>query len=152
MSQRSDELITAEIVSEEIVQQLLSAQANAYAPYSNHQVASVMVTSDGQQFAGTNVEVAHYKGLCAEASAYLRHGHCRAAPARDRVRDGTRRSSLHALRRLPPAYSRVRNASNANQGTFRSRRADETYTMETLLPDAFGPEQCATALIPPARH
>ena len=52
-----------------LVDTLLTTLGNAYAPYSNHPVAAVMECPDGQQFAGSNVEVAHYKGLCAEASA-----------------------------------------------------------------------------------
>ena len=48
-----------------LVDTLLTTLGNAYAPYSNHPVAAVMECPDGQQFAGSNVEVAHYKGLCA---------------------------------------------------------------------------------------
>jgi cytidine deaminase len=45
------------------------ARDNAYCPYSNHPVGAAILTHDGKVHAGTNVEIAHYKGVCAEASA-----------------------------------------------------------------------------------
>lgn len=45
------------------------ARDNAYCPYSNHPVGAAIMTSSGSIYAGTNVEIAHYKGVCAEASA-----------------------------------------------------------------------------------
>ncbi|NYS59513.1 cytidine deaminase [Vreelandella salicampi] len=128
-------------VSEEIVQKLLSARANAYAPYSNHPVASVMVTPDGQQFAGANVEVAHYKGLCAEASAISAM-----------VTAGQRQLATvyvigpgdHLCTPCGDCRQRIREFSTPNTQILVLSREGEvlkTYTMETLLPDAFGPEQ-----------
>ena len=88
-----------------LVDTLLTTLDNAYAPYSNHPVAAVMECPDGQQFAGANVEVAHYKGLCAEASAISA---MITAGQRELPRctgDGTRRAPVYTLRRLPPAHS-----------------------------------------------
>lgn len=45
------------------------ARDNAYCPYSNHPVGVALVTDKGMVFPGSNVEIAHYKGVCAEASA-----------------------------------------------------------------------------------
>ena len=46
------------------------AMAKAYAPYSNYPVGAVIVTEDGQTFAGCNVENASYpEGNCAETAA-----------------------------------------------------------------------------------
>lgn len=43
---------------------------NAYAPYSNYQVAAAVVTNDNQEFVGVNVENASYGGtICAERNA-----------------------------------------------------------------------------------
>ncbi|MDD2518866.1 MAG: cytidine deaminase [Bacilli bacterium] len=43
---------------------------NAYAPYSNYQVAAAVVTNDGREFVGVNVENASYGGtICAERNA-----------------------------------------------------------------------------------
>lgn len=45
---------------------------NAYAPYSNYKVASIVVTKDGNIFEGVNVENASYGAtICAERSAIL---------------------------------------------------------------------------------
>jgi len=43
---------------------------NSYSPYSNFQVASVVITEDGQEFEGVNVESAAYGvTVCAERNA-----------------------------------------------------------------------------------
>ncbi len=41
----------------------------AYAPYSKHPVAAIAIDEHGQAHAGVNVECAHFKSQCAEASA-----------------------------------------------------------------------------------
>ncbi|SHM37453.1 cytidine deaminase [Vreelandella subglaciescola] len=124
----------------QLVAQLASASENAYAPYSRHPVAAVAESEDGARFAGANVEVAHYKGLCAEASALAamvtagqRHltavyvmgpGEHLCTPCgdcRQRIREfATPDTRIHVLSR---------------QGAVL-----KSYRMEALLPDAFGPE------------
>lgn len=47
----------------------VAARARAYCPYSNHPVGVALVSASGKIYAGANVEIAHYKGVCAEASA-----------------------------------------------------------------------------------
>ena len=43
---------------------------NAYAPYSNYQVACIVVMKDGKEFPGVNVENASYGAtICAERNA-----------------------------------------------------------------------------------
>ena len=44
---------------------------NAYTPYSNYNVACILVMNNNQEFIGVNVENASYKnGLCAEQVAF----------------------------------------------------------------------------------
>ena len=46
------------------------AMSRAYAPYSNYKVGALVITEDGQTFAGCNVENASYpQGHCAETAA-----------------------------------------------------------------------------------
>ncbi|MBS3743335.1 MAG: cytidine deaminase [Wenzhouxiangellaceae bacterium] len=52
-----------------VLEALLRARKAAYAPYSNFRVAAVAVAVDGRAHPGCNVETAHYKSICAEASA-----------------------------------------------------------------------------------
>ncbi|PCF95655.1 cytidine deaminase [Vreelandella nigrificans] len=128
-------------ISNEIVQQLLTALGNAYAPYSNHPVAAVMECPDGQQFAGSNVEVAHYKGLCAEASAISA---MITAGQRELAKVYVMGPGEHLCTPCGDCRQRIREfATPDTQIMVISRQGEvlKTYTMETLLPDAFGPEQ-----------
>lgn len=52
-----------------ILEALIAVRGHAYAPYSRHPVGAAVISESGACYAGANVEVAHYKGLCAEASA-----------------------------------------------------------------------------------
>ena len=63
-------------------EKLLELLNNSYSPYSNYPVAAVVVTKDGREFSGVNVEDASYRaGTCAErgaifsaiASGYKKH-------------------------------------------------------------------------------
>jgi len=56
-------------IKPEILQSLIRTREAAYAPYSGFSVAAVAVSADGRAFAGCNVETAHFKSICAEASA-----------------------------------------------------------------------------------
>lgn len=57
----------------DIVDQLFNAaeraRKNSYAPYSNFKVGAAILSADGNIFAGTNIEEAAYKTICAEAAA-----------------------------------------------------------------------------------
>ena len=51
---------------------LRKLQQNAYAPYSNFQVAAILVMKNGDEYVGVNVENASYGGtVCAERSAFV---------------------------------------------------------------------------------
>lgn len=56
-------------IDSDLLDQLKLLRSRAYAPYSEHPVAVVIETASGERFGGTNVEVAHFKSQCAEASA-----------------------------------------------------------------------------------
>ncbi|MBZ5488199.1 cytidine deaminase [Halomonas aquamarina] len=124
-----------------LVETLLSALANAYAPYSDHPVAAVMESPNGQQFVGSNVEVAHYKGLCAEASAISA---MISAGQRELAKVYVMGPGEHLCTPCGDCRQRIREfATPDTQIMVLSRQGEvlKTYTMQTLLPDAFGPEQ-----------
>lgn len=51
-------------------EKLLDLHKNSYSPYSNFPVSSIVVTKDGREFCGVNVEDASYRaGVCAERVA-----------------------------------------------------------------------------------
>lgn len=123
-----------------LVAQLATASDNAYAPYSRHQVAAVVESEDGARFAGANVEVAHYKGLCAEASALAAM-----------VTAGQRRLAAvyvmgpgeHLCTPCGDCRQRIREFATPDTRIHVLSRQGEvlkSYRMEALLPDAFGPE------------
>ena len=127
-------------VNQALVDTLLNALNNAYAPYSHHPVAAVMECPDGQQFAGTNVEVAHYKGLCAEASAIAA---MITAGQRELAKVYVMGPSEHLCTPCGDCRQRIREfATPDTQIMVLSHQGEvlKTYSMETLLPDAFGPE------------
>ena len=54
----------------ELVEKAEQASSKAYAPYSGYLVGAVVRTTDGNEFAGVNVESAAYPlGMCAEKAA-----------------------------------------------------------------------------------
>ena len=53
-----------------MVDKLLALHKNSYAVYSNFPVSSIVVTKDGREFVGVNVEDSSYRaGVCAERCA-----------------------------------------------------------------------------------
>ena len=126
--------------NQELVDTLLTTLRNAYAPYSNHPVAAVMECLDGQQFSGANVEVAHYKGLCAEASAIAAMV---TAGQRTLAKVYVMGPGKHLCTPCGDCRQRIREfATPTTQIMVLSHQGEvlKTYSMETLLPDAFGPE------------
>lgn len=132
--------IDHDVIPQDIVETLIAVRDRAYVPYSNHPVGALVISESGTRYAGANVEVAHYKGLCAEASAIAamasageRHLHevyvigpgqhlCTpCGDCRQRIREFA----------SPETWIRVVDA----EGALLRR-----YTMDELLPDAFGPD------------
>ncbi|SHE33038.1 cytidine deaminase [Modicisalibacter ilicicola DSM 19980] len=123
-----------------LVAELIGVRDRAYAPYSNHPVGAVVESESGTRYAGANVETAHYKGLCAEASAIAAM-----------VSTGERRLQRvyvigpgeHLCSPCGDCRQRIREFATAEtrilvldaQGNLL-----RDYDMEALLPDAFGPE------------
>lgn len=122
----------------------MAARGNAYCPYSNHPVGAAILTESGKIFAGGNVEVAHYKGVCAEASAIS--AMCSA---------GERKISAvvvvgPAMEYLctPCGDCRQRIREFAGAGTivysmWKDGSLGEIHAFDELLPYSFGPDNLA---------
>lgn len=127
-------------VDQALLDRLRQSLECAYAPYSRHPVAAVMECPDGQRFAGCNVEVAHYKGLCAEASAMAAMV---TAGQRELARVYVMGPGEHLCTPCGDCRQRIREfASPETRIIVLSRHGEvlRQYCMESLLPDAFGPE------------
>lgn len=130
-------------IDPEILKTLLETRDAAYAPYSGFQVSAVAVSRDGRAFAGCNVETAHFKSVCAEASALS-------------AMVGSGRRELAAIYILgsgetacPPCGDCRQRIHEFADGDTRIILVDEhgreihNRTIEELLPDAFGPDSLA---------
>ncbi len=117
------------------------ARSNAYAPYSNHPVGAVLECDDGGIYSGANVENAAYPlGCCAEASAIS--AMITAGKSQTISRIIIAGPSTHTC--TPCGGCRQRLNEFAAPDTplilcnIDGEIVDET-TMETILPNAFGP-------------
>lgn len=122
---------------------LKALQKNAYAPYSNFQVAAILVTDSGEEYMGVNVENASFGGtICAERSAFM-HAIARAGQGKY--------SSLHLLAgeslnfAMPCGLCRQVISELVEPHfeiiVYNSAAASQTYTIEELLPHTFSKEQ-----------
>jgi len=123
-------------------EKLKALQQNAYAPYSNYQVAAILVMEDGNEYAGVNVENASFGGtICAERSAFVSavsqagHGKYKALHllAGETLRFAT-----------PCGLCRQVIVELAESGfeiiAYNANGDSETYTIDELLPHAFSKE------------
>lgn len=120
------------------------ARDNAYCPYSNHPVGVALVSGSGKVYPGANVEIAHYKGVCAEASAISAM-----------TTAGER--EISAIVVIGPAMEylctpcgdcRQRLREFAGKGLriysmWKDGRLGKVHTLDDLLPWSFGPENLA---------
>ena len=126
-------------IDPEILKALLASREAAYAPYSGFQVSAVAVSSDGSTFAGCNVETAHFKSICAEASAIS-------------AMIGSGRRELAAIYILGPGETACPPCGDCRQRIHEFAQPDtrvilidesgrklHNHAIEELLPSAFGP-------------
>lgn len=116
---------------------------NAYAPYSRYPVGAALRTPDGRVFAGCNVENAAYpQGQCAEASAI---GAMATAGGRE-ITEIVVMAGVEGDGNLPSpcggCRQRIREFAKPETPIYlcgpEGLRA--TSTLETLLPNSFGPD------------
>ncbi|SDG34886.1 cytidine deaminase [Onishia taeanensis] len=131
---------TSPILDESLREQLVATRDRAYAPYSQHPVGAALQTPEGEWFFGCNVEIANYKGLCAEASAIAAM-----------VSSGTQQIATlyvigpgeHLCTPCGDCRQRIREFASPATRIHVLNAAGQvlkSYDMETLLPDSFGPE------------
>lgn len=123
-----------------IVAALIRARNSAYAPYSHHPVGALVVSGSGTRYVGANVEVAHYKGICAEASAIAAMVSAGERQLREVWVIGP---GEHLCTPCGDCRQRIREFATADTRILvldAGGRPLREYTMEALLPDAFGPE------------
>lgn len=132
---------------DELLAAAMAVRLNAYAPYSGFAVGAALLTTAGRLYTGANVENAAYPlGLCAEAAAIAAM-----------VGDGGRTIAEIAIIGGPLDTTRPAPALTPPCGGCRQRIGEfsgsdtlihicglsglrSTYTLDQLLPHAFGPE------------
>ncbi|WP_163577179.1 cytidine deaminase [Halomonas faecis] len=123
-----------------IVGELIAVRDRAYAPYSKHPVGALVESDSGARYLGANVEVAHYKGLCAEASAIAAMVSAGERRLRDVYVIGP---GEHLCTPCGDCRQRIREFATPETRIHvidARGRLLKRYTMDELLPDAFGPE------------
>ena len=116
------------------------AMAKAYAPYSNYPVGALVVTQNGETFAGCNIENASYpEGNCAETAAIAAMviaGHQRIQKIYIMSQDDQGATPCGGCRQ------RIREFSDNNTPVILCSPAgvQQRLALGELLPHAFGPE------------
>ena len=127
-------------VPADIVAALIEVRGRAYVPYSDHPVGALLITQAGNRYVGANVEVAHYKGLCAEASAIAAMISAGETRLQEVYVIGP---GSHLCTPCGDCRQRLREFASP-QTVIRVVDADgqllKRYTMDELLPASFGPE------------
>jgi cytidine deaminase len=118
-----------------------AARDRAYCPYSNHPVGVALVAGSGKVYAGANVEIAHYKGVCAEASAISAMVTAGEREIRAVVVVGP--SLEYLCTPCGDCRQRLREFSQPDMQIYsmwKDRRHGATHRLADLLPQSFGPE------------
>lgn len=131
-------------IGPELLTELHRLRDCAYAPYSRHPVAVVLETTSGRQFGGGNVEVAHFKSICAEASAIS----AMIAAGETTI------ARLWVLgpsdRPCPPCGDCRQRIREFGSGNMQCLAVDDhgrvllVRSLDQLLPDSFGPDHLAS--------
>ena len=132
--------IATPVPETDYIRAVKAAMAKAYAPYSNYPVGALVVTEDGQTFAGCNVENASYpEGNCAETAsiaAMVMAGHQRIKKIYIMSQDDQGATPCGGCRQ------RIREFADDNTPVILCSPAgvQQRVTLSNLLPNAFGPE------------
>ena len=133
---------------EEIVAKALEMVGKAYAPYSHFQVGAAVLAESGRVYGGANVENASYgAAVCAERNAIFAAVNAGERKLRAIAVCGGRDGKVTDF--CPPCgICRQVMREFCDPQTFRvivakSAREFKTLTLESLLPESFGPEALA---------
>lgn len=125
------------MTDQELIEMALASRSNSYCPYSEFPVAAALLTKSGQIFTGVNVENASYGlTICAERVAVgsaVASGEKEFATIAIVVKNGG--SPCGACRQVLNEFSPSLRILMADENGRLVREA----TLETLLPDSFGP-------------
>lgn len=119
----------------------MEARENAYCPYSNHPVGAALVAGSGKVYTGSNCEVAHYKGICAEASAIAAMVTAGEREIRTIVVVGPGKDYLCTP--CGDCRQRIREFADGKTEIYsmwHDGRLGKKHKMKDLLPFSFGPE------------
>ncbi len=124
--------------AEDLIPRAIAMRENAYAPYSRFTVGAALVTDDGTVFGGVNVENASYGlAICAErtaAVAAVAAGHQRFRAIAIAGPEATVTAPCGACRQFLNEFNPQLEVAYTTPGGIK------VATLDTLLPDAFGPK------------
>jgi cytidine deaminase len=120
-----------------LIRAAIAVRQNAYAPYSNYQVGAAILTEKGRVFTGVNVENAVYGlTICAERTAVFKaisEGCCEILAVVVATKNGG--SPCGACRQVLTEF-----AGDVPVWLVNAQGNGRETTLNTLLPDHFGPE------------
>ena len=124
--------------AQRLIDEASTAAENSYSPYSHYRVGAVVVTADGQEFLGCNIENAAYgASICAEANA-ITTAAAQGVREIDTVAvtclDGDACSPCGNCRQIMREFNVCRVILTDDAGE------PVEYALEELLPRSFGPE------------
>jgi cytidine deaminase len=156
MTTRKAKLVKAKAAKPDIkslAKRAATARDRAYCPYSNHPVGVAIVSGSGKVYTGANVETAHYKGLCAEASAIAAMVTAGEREIKTVVVVGP--SMEYLCTPCGDCRQRLREfcAPDAEiYSMWKDQRLGAKHRMADLLPLSFGPDNLReTGALPPAK-
>ena len=124
--------------AQRLIAEARTAATSSYSPYSNYRVGAVVVTPDGDEYRGCNVENAAYgASICAEANAITNaaaHGVREIDTVAVTCLDGEACSPCGNCRQIMREF-KVRRVVLTDQAG-----EPVAYALEELLPRSFGPE------------